>query len=186
MIVGIVTGVVVVLILLALAVSFNGLVRSRNECDNAWSQIEVQLKRRHDLISNLVETVKGYAAHERGTLEAVTQARANAVNAGSGGSLQEQAVAENVLTGALKSLFAVAEAYPELKANRNFVALQEQLTTTEDRVVNSRQFYNDSVLTYNTRIQTFPRTLFAGPLHFTTREFFDAELGAVAPVTVQF
>ena len=186
MIVGIVIGIVVVLILLALAVSFNGLVRSRNECDNAWSQIEVQLKRRHDLISNLVETVKGYAAHERGTLEAVTEARANAINAGSGGSLQQQAHAENMLTGALKSLFAVAEAYPELKANRNFVALQEQLTTTEDRVVNSRQFYNDGVLTYNTRIQTFPRTLIAGPLHFTTREFFDAEPEAEMPVTVQF
>ena len=186
MIVGIVIGAVVVLILLVLVVSFNGLVRSRNECDNAWSQIDVQLKRRHDLIPNLVETVKGYAAHERGTFEAVTRARANAINAGNGGSLQQQAHAENVLTGALKSLFAVAEAYPELKANQNFLALQEQLTSTEERVANSRRFYNDSVLTYNTRIQTFPRTLVAGPLHFTTREFFDAEPETEAPVTVQF
>ena len=186
MIAGIVIGIVVVLVLLALAVSFNGLVRSRNECDNAWSQIDVQLKRRHDLIPNLVETVKGYAAHERGTFEAVTETRASAIDAGTGGSLQQQAQAENVLTGALKSLFAVAEAYPDLKANQNFVALQEQLTTTEDRLANFRRFYNDSVLIYNTRIQTFPRTLIAGPLHFTTREFFDAEPGAEAPVTVQF
>ena len=134
-----------------------------------------KLNRRHDLIPNLVATVKGYAAHERGTFEAVTATRASAIDAGKGGSLQQQAQAENVLTGALKSLFAVAEAYPDLKANQNFVALQEQLTTTEDRLANFRRFYNDSVLIYNTRIQTFPRTLVAGPLHFTSREFFDAE-----------
>ena len=183
---GIVIGIVVVLPGLFLVWTFNGLVRSRNHCDNAWSQIDVQLKRRHDLIPNLVETVKGYAAHERGTFEAVTQARANAINAGQSGSPQQQAQAENVLTGALKSLFAVAEAYPDLKANQNFLALQEELTSTEDRVAYSRQFYNDSVLGYNTRIQTFPRTLIAGPLHFTTREFFDAEPGTETPVSVQF
>ena len=186
MIVGIVIGVAVVLIVLMLVWSFNGLVRFRNQVDNAWSQIDVQLKRRHDLIPNLIETVKGYAAHERGTFEAVTEARANAINAGQAGSLEQQAQAENVLTGALKSLFAVAEAYPDLKANQNFLALQEELTSTEDRVAYSRQFYNDRVLGYNTRIQTFPRNMIAGPLHFTTREFFDAEPEAEAPITVQF
>lgn len=186
MVVGIVVGGIVVLVVLVSVWSYNGLVRHRNQCDNAWSQIEVQLKRRHDLIPNLVETVKGYAAHERGTFEAVTQARANAINAGSGGSPQEQAQAENVLTGALKSLFAVAEAYPDLKANQSFLALQEELTATEGRVASSRQFYNDRVLGYNTLIQTLPRSLIAGPLHFTTREFYDAEPEAEARVIVQF
>ena len=179
-------GVVVVLALLTLAWMYNALVRARNQCDSAWSQIDVQLKRRHDLIPNLVETVKGYAAHERGTFEAVTQARANAINVGQSGSPQQQAHAENVLTGALKSLLAVAEAYPDLKANQNFSALQEELTSTEDRVAYSRQFYNDRVLGYNTRIQTFPRTLLAGPMHFTIREFFEAETGTESPVGVQF
>jgi len=184
--VGVLIGVAVVLALLVLAWMFNGLVRARNQCDNAWSQIDVQLRRRHDLIPNLVETVKGYAAHERGTFEAVTQARASAINAGQSGSPQQRAQAENVLTGALKSLFAVTEAYPDLKANQNFLALQEELTSTEDRVAYSRQFYNDSVLGYNTRIQTFPRTVIAGPLHFTIREFFEAGAGVDAPVNVQF
>ena len=177
---------VVVVALLALVWMFNGLVRARNHCDNAWSQISVQLKRRHDLIPNLVETVKGYATHERGTFEAVVQARGNAINAGQSGSPQQQAQAENVLTGALKSLFAVAESYPDLKANQNFLAFQEELTSTEDRVAYSRQFYNDSVLGYNTRIQTFPRTLIAGPFHFAAREFFEAEPGIEAPATVRF
>jgi LemA protein len=186
MIVGIVIGAVVLLVVLVLVFSFNGLVRARNACDNAWAQIEVQLKRRYDLIPNLVETVKGYAAHERGTFEIVTQARANAINAGQGGSPQKQAQAENVLSGALKSLFAVAEAYPELKANQNFLELQEELTSTEDRVASSRQSYNDSVLGYNTRIQTFPRNMIVGLFHFTTREFFEAEPEAETPVKVQF
>ena len=179
-------GVVVLLALLMLAWMYNGLIRARNQCDDAWSQIDVQLKRRYDLIPNLVETVKGYAAHESGTFAAVTQARGNAINAAQSGSPQQQARAENVLTGALKSLFAVAEAYPDLKANQSFLALQEELTSTEDRVAYSRQFYNDRVLGYNTRVQTFPRTLIAGPFHFATREFFDAEPGAEAPVTVRF
>lgn len=183
---GIVILVVVVLALLGLAWTFNGLVRSRNHCDNAWSQIDVQLKRRHDLIPNLVDTVKGYAAHEQGTFEAVTLARGNAINAKGSGSPQQQAQAENVLTSALKSLFAVAEAYPELKANQNFLALQEQLTSTEDRIAYARHFYNDSVLGYNTRVQTFPRTLIAGPLHFATREFFRAEAGTESPASVRF
>lgn len=186
MTVGIVIGAVVLLIVLVLAFSFNGLVRSRNHCDNAWAQIGVQLERRHDLIPNLVEAVKGYAAHERGTLEMVTQARANAIGAGQSGSPRQQAQAENVLSGALKSLFAVAEAYPELKANQNFLNLQEELTSTEDRVASSRQSYNDSVLEYNTRIQTFPRNTIAGLFHFTSRELFEAEPEAETPVKVQF
>src|ERR1700730_13597424 len=162
--------VLIVVAVLALSIVFiyNGLVRLRVQCDNAWSQIDVQLKRRHDLIPNLVETVKGYAAHERGTFEAVTNARANAINAQ---SPQDQAQAENVLSGALKSLFAVAEAYPDLKANQNFLNLQEELTASEDKVAYARQYYNDSVLNYNTQIQKFPTVLLAGMFHFEKREF---------------
>src|ERR1700741_2443465 len=159
MIAVIVIVVIVVLILLVFWLGYNGLVKRRNQVDNAWSQIDVQLKRRHDLIPNLVETVKGHAAHERGTFEAVTNARANAINAQ---GPAEQAQAENVLSGALKSLFAVAEAYPDLKPSRNFLALQEELTSTEDKIAYARQFYNDSVLDYNTRIQTFPGVVIAG------------------------
>ena len=135
----------VLIVVLFFWLGYNGLVKRRNQVDNAWSQIDVQLKRRHDLIPNLVETVKGYAAHERGTFEAVTNARANAINAQSARRRRPQA--ENVLSGALKSLFAVAEAYPDLKANQNFLNLQEELTATEDRIAYARQFYNDSVLT---------------------------------------
>ena len=142
MIVGIIVGVLVVLLVLVFILSYNGLVRLRNRIDNAWSQIDVQLKRRYDLIPNLVETVKAYAAHERQTLEAVVQARNNAVQAQ---SPAEQAQAENVLTGALRQLFAVAEAYPDLKANQNFLNLQEELTGTEGRIAYARQFYNDTV-----------------------------------------
>jgi LemA protein len=163
--------VIVVLIGLFFWLGYNGLVKRRNQVDNAWSQIDVQLKRRHDLIPNLVETVKGYAAHERGTFEAVTQARANAINAQ---TPADQAQAENVLSGALKSLFAVAEAYPDLKANQNFLNLQEELTASEDRVAYARQYYNDSVLSYNTQIQKFPTVVLAGMFNFEKREFFDA------------
>ena len=183
MIVGIVVGVVVVLLILVFILSYNGLVRLRNRIDNAWSQIDVQLKRRYDLIPNLVETVKGYAAHERQTLESVTQARANAINAQ---GPQQQAEAENVLSGALKSLFAVAEAYPDLKANQNFLSLQEELTSTEDRVAYARQFYNDSVLSYNNKLQTFPRNVIAGMFNFEKREYFEGEPEATGPVRVQF
>jgi LemA protein len=182
-IVGIVVGVIVILIVLALILSYNGLVRLRNRIDNAWSQIDVQLKRRYDLIPNLVETVKGYAAHERGVFEQVTQARANAINAQ---GPQQQAEAENVLSGALKSLFAVAEAYPDLKANQNFLSLQEELTSTEDRVAYARQFYNDSVLSYNNKLQTFPRNVIAGMFNFEKREYFEGEPEATGPVRVQF
>ena len=176
---------IVVILLLILMLSYNGLVKTRNRVDNAWSQIDVQLKRRHDLIPNLVETVKGYAAHERGTLEAVTNARANAINASSQG-VAEQAQAENVLSGALKSLFAVAEAYPDLKANQNFLQLQEELTSTEDRIAYARQFYNDSVLNYNNRIQTFPRNVIANSFNFQKREFFETAPEETGPVRVQF
>jgi LemA protein len=175
--------VVVLLLLLFFWLGYNGLVRRRNQVDNAWSQIDVQLKRRHDLIPNLVETVKGYAAHERGTFEAVTAARANAINAQSPAA---QAQAENVLSGALKSLFAVAEAYPDLKANQNFLNLQEELTSAEDRVAYARQFYNDSVLSYNTQIQKFPTVLLAGWFHFEKREFFDAAPEDTETPQVQF
>jgi LemA protein len=163
--------VIVVLIGLVFWLGYNGLVKRRVQVDNAWSQIDVQLKRRHDLIPNLVETVKGYAAHERGTFEAVTNARANAINAQ---TPAQQAQAENVLSGALKSLFAVAEAYPDLKANQNFLNLQEELTSAEDRVAYARQYYNDSVNSYNTQIQKFPTNLLAGMFHFEKRDFFDA------------
>jgi len=182
-IVAIIVGVIVVLIVLAFILSYNGLVRLRNRIDNAWSQIDVQLKRRYDLIPNLVETVKGYAAHERGVFEQVTQARANAINAQ---GPQQQAEAENVLSGALKSLFAVAEAYPDLKANQNFLSLQEELTSTEDRVAYARQFYNDSVLSYNNKLQTFPRNVIAGMFNFEKREYFEGEPEATGPVRVQF
>ena len=180
--------VIVIVVIVVLLVGFfwlgyNGLVKRRNQVDNAWSQIDVQLKRRHDLIPNLVETVKGYAAHERGTFEAVTQARANAINAQ---SPVEQAEAENVLSGALKSLFAVAEAYPDLKANQNFLNLQEELTSSEDRVAYARQYYNDSVLSYNTQIQKFPTVLLAGMFNFEKREFYDAEPEATETPQVQF
>jgi len=175
--------VIVVVIGLFFWLGYKGLVKRRNQVDNAWSQIAVQLKRRHDLIPNLVETVKGYASHERGTFEAVTAARANAINAQ---GPQAQAQAENVLSGALKSLFAVAEAYPDLKANQNFLNLQEELTSTEDRIAYARQFFNDSVLSYNTKIQQFPTVLLAGMFHFEKRDFFDAAPEDTETPQVQF
>jgi LemA protein len=181
----IIIAVVLVLLILFVVVTYNGLIRTRNRIDNAFSQIAVQLKRRHDLIPNLVETVKGYAAHEKGVFESVTQARANAINAQSA-SPQAQAQAENQLSGALKSLFAVAEAYPDLKANQNFLSLQEEITSTEDKIAYSRQFYNDSVLGYNNRIQSFPANLIAGMGNFPPREYFEGDAGEQGPVAVQF
>ncbi|HXY93978.1 MAG TPA: LemA family protein [Acidimicrobiia bacterium] len=175
--------VLVVIVLLMFWLGYNGLVSRRNRVDGAWSQIDVQLKRRHDLIPNLVETVKGYAAHERGTFEAVTNARANAINAQ---GPAQQAQAENALTGALKSLFAVAEAYPDLKANQNFLNLQEEITSSEDRIAYARQFYNDSVVSYNTKIQQFPTVVIANMFHFDRRELFDAAPEDTEPVHVQF
>ena len=165
---------IVVIIALVLASIYNGLVTRRNRIDEALGQIEVQLKRRHDLIPNLVEAVKGYMGFEQNVLTRVTEARANAVAAGAQGPPQ-QAAAENNLTGALRSLFAVVENYPDLKANQNVMALQEQLTTTENQISFSRQHYNATVLDYNNTIQTIPSVVIAGPLGFTKREFFDAE-----------
>lgn len=164
--------VFVVLILLYGVLTFNGLVRLRNRTREAYSDIETQLKRRYDLIPNLVETVKGYAAHERGTFEAVTAARSNAVGA-QGPEAQGQA--ENMLTQALGKLFAVAEAYPDLKANQNFLDLQNQLTDTEDKIQASRRFYNMNVRDLNTKIEQFPSNLIAGMANFTQSEFFEIE-----------
>jgi LemA protein len=175
---------VVVLLLLWGILSYNGLVRRRNRVDNAWAQIDVQLKRRLDLIPNLVETVKGYAAHERETLEAVIVARNAAMAAPSTPAAQGQA--DLTLTGALRQLFALSEAYPDLKANQNFLALQEELTATEGRVSYARQYYNDAVLAYNTAIQTFPTLILAKMGNFTEREYFEAEPASQQPPQVQF
>ncbi len=175
---------VVVLLALYLVAKYNGLVRSRNQVDNAWSQIDVQLKRRIDLIPNLVETVKAYAAHEKSTLEAVINARNAAIAAPN--TPASQAAADNQITGALRQLFALGEAYPDLKANQNFLALQEELTATEGRVAYARQFYNDSVLGFNNKIQAFPAVLIAGMLKFEKREYFEADPAAREVPKVQF
>jgi LemA protein len=162
-------------LLLALVLFYNRLVRLRNRVDNSWAQIEVQLKRRWDLIPNLVETVKGYAAHERETFEAVTQARARSQQAQTPGEVAE---AEGILGAALGRLLAVAEAYPELQADENFRQLQTELAETENRVAVSRQVYNDAVLTFNNAVQTFPGVVLAAPMGFSVREFFEVEVGA--------
>ncbi len=165
---------IVVVVAITVALLYNGLVRRRNQVDNAWSQIDVQLKRRHDLIPNLVEAVKDYMSYEQETLTKVTDARAAAVSAGSQGP-EAQARAENALTQSLRSLFAVAENYPDLKANQNVLSLQEELTTTENKISFARQFYNDSVMTFNMMIQQFPSNLIAGMFNFSARQFFQAE-----------
>ncbi|MDH4104340.1 MAG: LemA family protein [Thermoleophilia bacterium] len=162
----------VLLVGLMLVALYNRLVQRRNRVDNAWAQVEVQLKRRWDLIPNLVESVKGYAAHERGTFEAVTEARTAAQNAK---TPADTAAAEGILGAALGRLFALAEAYPELQADENFRQLQTELAETENRVAVSRQVYNDSVLTYNNTVQTFPGLMIAGPFGFSIREFFEVE-----------
>jgi LemA protein len=167
--------VVVLLLVFGLWAAYNGLVRKRNRNQEAWSEIDVELKRRHDLIPNLVSTVQGYAAHERGTFEAVTKARADAVAAGATGDPNQIAPAENALSGALRSLFAVAENYPQLRAVESFVQLQEMLTATEDKIEFARRYYNTSARDYNTTLQTFPRNLIAGPFHFTAVAFFGAD-----------
>jgi LemA protein len=164
--------VIVLLLVFWVIALYNRLVRSRNRVDNSWAQIEVQLKRRHDLIPNLIETVKGYAAHERGTFEAVTQARTAAQQA-QGPAAAAQA--EGILSQALGRLFAVAEAYPDLKASQNFLELQGQLSDTEDKIAVSRQVYNDTVLTFNNAIQTFPSVVIANSFGFSKREFFEVE-----------
>lgn len=180
--------VIVLLVLVAfVAAMYNGLVRANVRVDEAWSDITVQLKRRADLIPNLVETVKGYAKHEKSVFDDVTKAR-SAILGASG--VQETAKADNMFTGALKSLFAVAEAYPDLKANQNFAQLQADLTDTEDKIQASRRFYNGSARDLNTKVQTFPTNIFAGMLGFKKREFYEldeAENAAVQkPVDVKF
>jgi len=168
-------GIVVLVVLVGIwvAVTYNGFVRLRNLVQESWRQIDVELHRRHDLIPNLVETVKGYAGHERGTLEAVTKART--VAAAPGSTPAEQAQQENMLTGALRQLFAVAEAYPDLKANTNFLDLQRQLAETEDRIAAGRRFYNANVRTLNTKVQSFPDNVVAGMFSFKEAEYFEAE-----------
>lgn len=163
---------VVVVIGIFLWATYNGLVTLRVRVDEAWSDINVQLKRRLDLIPNLVETVKGYASHESSVFENVTEARANVINAK---GVKETAAAENQFEGALKSLFAVAEAYPDLKANQNFLALQNELVDTEDKIQASRRFYNSGVTGLNTKVQTFPANIVAGMFGFKNREFFDVD-----------
>src|SRR6478736_9010705 len=175
--------VVVVLLLLYVIATYNGLVKLRNRVENAWAQIDVQLKRRLDLVPNLVETVKGYAAHERQTLDAVIQAR-NAGVAAQGP--QQEAEASNMLTGALRQLFALSEAYPDLKANQNFLSLQEELTATEGRVAYARQFYNDSVKDYNIKLEAFPSVIFARMMKYEKREYFEADEASREVPKVQF
>jgi LemA protein len=167
----VVIGLVVVIAVAVIAI-YNGLIHKRVRCDEAWSQIDVQLKRRYDLIPNLVETVKGYASHERETLENVIKAR-NAAIAADG--VAAQAGAENMLTGALGKLFALSESYPNLKANENFAQLQEELTTTENKIAFSRQHFNDSVAVYNIAVQKFPNNMIAGAFNFTSKEMFELE-----------
>ena len=164
-------GVLVVLVLWFVG-AYNGLVNGRNQVQNAWAQIDVQLKHRHDLIPNLVETAKGYVTHERGTLEAVTNARAAAMKAQGAG---QAAQAEGLLGSALSKFFAIAEAYPDLKANQNFLAVQEELSSTENKIGFARQFYNDSVMSYNTKIQSIPTNIVAGVGHFEKAEFFELQ-----------
>ena len=172
---------VVGLLLLYTIYAFNRLVRVRNRVDNAWSQIDVQLRRRYDLIPNLVEAVKGYAAHEREVFEEVTRARSLGMEAG---TVQDQAHAENQITHGLRQLLAVAENYPQLRANENFLALQEELTATESKIAYARQFYNDQVMRLNTLIESFPSNLVAGTFRFTPRPFFDIEDPVRGPVAV--
>lgn len=176
----IILGVIIVLVIGI----YNALIQLRNRCENSWAQVDVQLRRRYDLIPNLVETVKGYAKHERELFQKVTEARASAINAG---TVKEQGQAENMLSGTLKSLFAVAENYPELKANQNFMMLQEELAGTEGKIAYARQFYNDMAMKFNTKQQVFPANIIAGMFNFSEREYFEIEEAeAKEPVKVEF
>ena len=176
--------VIIIIILLSGVGIYNGIISLRNRIDNAWSQIDVQLRKRYDLIPNLVETVKGYAAHEKETLEKVIQARRLGVDAQ---TIEDHSKAENMITGTLKTLFAVAEQYPNLKADQHFSKMMDELNGIESNIAYSRQFYNDSVLQYNTRIQTFPGNIIAGWFKFATRGYFEIEEPqAREPVKVQF
>lgn len=177
--------VVAVLVLFIIGI-YNGLIRSKNRVEEAWSDIEVQLKRRYDLIPNLVDTVKGYAKQESSVLENVTRMRGLAMNAG--GNMQERQKDENMLSGALKSLFAVSENYPDLKSNTNFMQMQKDLTDTEDKIQAARRFYNGTVRDFNTKVEVFPTNLLASMFNFTKREFFDIDEKGVEgqPVQVKF
>ena len=180
---------IVVLVIVGFVVIFgigiyNRLVTLRNRCDNSWAQVDVQLRRRYDLIPNLMETVKGYAKHEREVFQKVTEARAQAIGAG---SVKEQGAAENMLTGALKSLFAVVENYPDLKANQNFLMLQEELAGTEGKIAYARQFYNDNIMQFNLKQQVFPSNIIASMFNFKEKEYFEIEEPeAREPVEVKF
>jgi len=174
---------IVLVLAIAVVVVYNRLVRLRNRTENAWSQVDVQLRRRYDLIPNLVETVKGYASHERGTFDEVTQARTAAQQAQ---GVEAQAQAENVLTAALGRLFAVAEAYPQLRATENFQQLQGQLSEVEQNIVVARQVYNDSVLTYDNALETVPTNIVAGLFNFSPREYFETEGATREAPAVQF
>lgn len=182
-------GLIVVLAIIGLVIIivigiYNSLITLRNRCDNAWAQVDVQLRRRYDLIPNLVETVKGYAKHEREVFQKVTEARSQAINAG---TVKDQGVAENMLTGALKSLFAVVENYPDLKANQNFLMLQEELAGTEGKIAYARQFYNDNVMKFNLKQQVFPPNIIASMFNFKEKEYFEIEEPeAREPVEVKF
>ncbi|MFA6159793.1 MAG: LemA family protein [Parcubacteria group bacterium] len=181
--IGIILLGIVVVVAIAIIAMYNGLITLKNRVDEAWSDISVQLKRRYDLIPNLISTVKGYAAHEKEVFEKVTQARTQAMNAG---TTQEKAEAENMLSGTLKSLFAVSENYPELKANQNFLELQRELTDTEDKIMASRRFYNGNVRDFNTKLQVFPTNMIAGMLKFSAREFFEMDEKEKENVKVEF
>lgn len=181
--IGLILLIIVAVVIIWLIAVYNGLIRLKNRVDEAWSDIDVQLKRRYDLIPNLVNTVKGYAAHEREVFEKVTEARARAMGAG---TTADKAQAENMLSNTLKSLFAVAEAYPDLKANQNFLELQRELTDTEDKIQASRRFYNGNVRDFNIKIEVFPNNLIAGMLKFSKREFFETAEEQKEPVKVEF
>jgi LemA protein len=183
MVTGIIIGVVVVVILLFVWSLYNSVIRLNNEVKNSWAQIDVQLKRRYDLIPNLIETVKGYAKHEKSVFTDVTKARTAFMNAGSMG---EKAKASNMMTDTLKSLFAVAENYPDLKANENFLQLQEELSGTENKIAYARQHYNDVVMIFNNRIQTFPSNIFASIFGFTAKENFEVPAKEKENIKVKF
>jgi LemA protein len=181
--IGLIVIAVVVVLGFVLVGMYNGLITLKNRVDEAWSDIDVQLKRRYDLIPNLINTVKGYATHEKELFENVTKARTAAMSAGTPGEKQD---AENMLSGTLKSLFAVSENYPDLKANQNFLELQRELSDTEDKIQASRRFYNGNVRDFNTKIQVFPTNLLAGMLGFVKREFFAADEAEKENVQVKF
>lgn len=179
-----VIGAIILILIIAVIGIYNSMVSLRNKVDNSWHQIDVQLRKRYDLIPNLVETVKGYAKHERETLQNVINARKMGIDAK---DVKSQAKAENMITGALKSLFAVSESYPNLKADQHFSKLMDQLNGIESNIAYARQFYNDMVMKFNTRIQTFPGNMFARMFHFTARDYFEIEEAtARGPVKVKF